>query len=123
MDVNARLHASLLSGLQHLRAQVYVDQGALRQSQLLDGRHVQAADEHAWHIITVDEGNRVSACARYLVHDNSVSFCDLAVSHSALAESKIWGRKLRLAIESELAGARQRGLAYVEVVAGPSRLP
>jgi len=38
----------------------------------------------SWHLLTVDEHERVMACIRYCAHRPGVSFSDLAISQSAV---------------------------------------
>jgi hypothetical protein len=105
-----------LAEAQKLRGRIALDEGAVDPSQLLaDGRHVQAADQHSWHLLTLDSSGRVAACMRYLPHSSDADFKDLAISRSTLAQSRIWGRELRTAVETDLRHARQRGCSYVEL--------
>ena len=114
--VDASLHRRLLMDAQKLRARIYLEDGAIEESQLMpDGRHVQQCDDESWHLLTLDDRGRVAACTRYLPHSNEVSFSDLTVSRSSLALSDIWGRKFRSAIEAELNLARSRRCSYVEM--------
>jgi hypothetical protein len=110
------LHQRLLTDAQRLRGRIYLQDGAILTSQLLsDGRHVQAADQKSWHLLTLDERGRVAACTRYLPHSNTVSFSELTVSNSPIAQSDAWGRSFRNVIEAELALAKKRQCSYVEM--------
>ena len=114
--VDASLHQKLLADAQKLRGRVYLEDGAIETTQLsADGRHVQAADQLSWHLLTLDERGKVAACTRYLPHSNGVSFDDLTVSRSAVAQSESWGRAFRIAVEAELSLARNRRCSYVEM--------
>src|ERR1700722_6880991 len=105
-----------LAEAQKLRGRIALDEGAVDPSQLLaDGRHVQAADQHSWHLLTLDSSGRVAACMRYLPHSSDADFKDLAICRSTLAQSRSWGRELRTAVETDLRHARQRGCSYVEL--------
>jgi hypothetical protein len=116
MVVDSSRHSTRLAEAQKLRGGIALHEGAVERSELLaDGRHVQAADRHSWHLLTLDSKGRVAACMRYLAHHRDVSFCDLAISRSTLALSKTWGAKLRTAVEADLRHARQRGCSYVEL--------
>jgi hypothetical protein len=109
-------HRSLMSAAQRLRANVYLEINAVERSQLSpDGRHVQAQDDHAWHLLSVTGESDVAACVRYNPYENSVSYSDLGVSHSALAKCATWGAKLRTAVEGEIGSARRRQLGYAEL--------
>jgi hypothetical protein len=114
--VDASLHQRLLSDAQRLRGRIYLEDGAIHPSQLShDGRHVQAADQRSWHLLTLDEKGHVAACTRYLPHSNNVTFPELTVAASAMARSEAWGPAFRHAIEAELALARKRRCSYVEM--------
>lgn len=109
-------HAHRLAEAQKLRGEVAVEVGAVDRSQLTeDGRHIQSADEHSWHLLTLDTDGRVAACARYTPHANDAQFEDLAVSESTLAKCDRWGLALRRVVEEDLRQARRRGCSYVEL--------
>jgi hypothetical protein len=117
---NVRASASrydqLLASLQRLRGRVYLEDGAIAPSQLASGgRHLLPGDEHAWHVVALDEAGEVAGCSRYLAHPNTVPFHRLSVRHAALADSAQWGEMFRGAVAQEVELARRRGVAYVEV--------
>jgi len=115
-SVDPSLHQRLLADAQKLRGRIYLEDGAIQTSQLsADGRHMQAADQKSWHLLTLDDQGRVAACTRYLPHASTVSFSELTVSSSGMAQSDDWGRAFRSAIEAELGLARQRQCSYVEM--------
>ena len=106
----------LLFSLQKLRGQICVREGVVLPSELTaDGRHVQEADYTSWHILCTDHEGSVHGCVRYQLHDRNVRFRDLTVAHSPLGKSARWQPALQKAVNSELALARRRSLAYVEV--------
>jgi len=106
----------LLAEAQKLRGKTYLEDGAIERWQLAsDGRHVQTADYASWHLLTLDEDGHVAACARYLPHPNTISFADLGVAQSALAQCPTWGPALREAIDGELDAARRRKCPYIEL--------
>ena len=108
-------HEHLLLGAQRLRARVYVEDGAIHPSQVSrDGRHVHPGDEDAWHLLSLNAYGEVCGCSRYIAHSNRVHFSRLGVRNAALARTE-WSLALRSAVEAEVAQARGRGLAYVEV--------
>ena len=80
-----------------------------------DGFEVQAADDQAWHLLTVDENEAVVACIRYFAHDPGVGFSDLAVAGSYIAQSVELGARVRDAVQTELDCARRRGVRFVEL--------
>ncbi len=106
----------LLSSLQRLRGRICVREGVVLPSELTsDGRHVQPADYTSWHILCTDDHSQVHGCVRYQMHAGNVKFADLGVAHSPLGRSPRWQTKLRADVNQELATARRRKLAYVEV--------
>lgn len=109
-------HGRMLAQVQMLRGRIYVEDGAIEPSELApDGRHRIASDEESWHILTLDNAGTVCGCARYLTHENTVSFTRLGLRHSSLAKCDQWGQKLRSAIEQEVQSAHRRDFAYVEM--------
>jgi len=115
-SVDASLHRQLLAEAQRLRGRIYQEIGAVEPSQLsVDGRHVQTDDSKSWHLLTLDERGHVAACTRYLAHPSTVSYPELTVSHSALANMESWGPRFRQAIEAQLALAKKRRWSYVEM--------
>ena len=116
VEVDAARHATVLSGLQHLRGQVYLRDGAITQAQLTeDGCHVQAADDASWHVVSVQPDGRVVACARFRVHEGDVAPESLGVWSSALARSAMWSGRLRDAIQNDMSVARLRRVVFAEV--------
>jgi hypothetical protein len=109
-------HELLLSSVQRLRGDIYLEDGAITPWQLSpEGRHVQAVDESSWHLLVMNANNRVLACVRYTSHSNNIHPFQVGVSNAALSSSEVWSERLELALESELAEARRRGVSYVEV--------
>ena len=116
IQVNPKRHRGLLAAAQRLRAQVYLADGAIQESEVTpDGRHEQAIDYHCWHFLALDEGDNVCGCLRYRDHANTIQFRQLSVSQAGLAAERNWGKMLQLGVERELAIARRRGMAYAEV--------
>lgn len=109
-------HSRLLGEAQRLRGRVYLADGAIESWQLTwNGRHLQAADHRSFHLLSLDERDRVVACTRYLPHSNSVGFSQLGVFHTPLAEDKDCRPLLQKSVEGELARARNLGYWYVEM--------
>lgn len=116
VNVNPDQHGSLLAGLQRLRGSVYLDDGAIVPTQLsVDGRHIQEVDESSWHLVSVGDDGEVVGCARYHEHHAGVRPQDLGVWKSALAQDPTWQPWVEAAVNSEIATARRRHVAYVEV--------
>lgn len=108
-------HDDLIAKMQRLRGSIYLKDGAIRASQLEDGRHVVASDHDSWHVLSMDQQGEVTGCARYRAHANGADFADLGVSNAALARSDVWGRRFRGAVESDMAQARRTQRDYAEV--------
>lgn len=109
-------YADLLASSQQLRGQAYYEDGAILRTELeRDGRFIQDADEHAWHLVTLNAAGDVTGCARYLAHSGRVRYSELAAAQSPLGWSPEWSRHLRAAVESEIELSRRLGVDYVEV--------
>ena len=114
VNVDPRQHERLLHQMQRLRGRAYLDDGALTDADLThDGRHVQAADDSAWHVMAVQPDGEVVSCMRYRQYEQ-VQADALGVWRSALARSEAWSRRVRTAIVHEIAVARQRGVTFAE---------
>lgn len=113
---NPQYRASLLAGLQRLRGQTYLEDGAIDDSELEpDGRFVQDVDEYAWHLVSLNGRGDVCGCARYTTHSRRVPFADTTMSRSPLSRGAEWGPRFRQAVESEIEIAARLGVDYVEV--------
>jgi hypothetical protein len=116
VEVDSDRHEHFTMAIQRLRGSVYMEDGAISQAHLSpDGRHIQDADQHSWHVLSVDEDGNVCACARYRPHAEEVRPEDLGVWQAALAQDPHWQSTLRNAIANEIDRARRLGVAYVEV--------
>src|ERR1700724_2003341 len=83
----------MLAKVQTLRGRIYMEDAAIEQTDLApDGRHYIASDEESWHILTLDNAGTVCGCARYLAHENTISFTRLGLRHSPLAKCDQWGK-------------------------------
>jgi hypothetical protein len=115
-SVDRNRHAHWLNEAQKVRGSVYLADGALQASQLTaDGRHAQRSDYDSWHLLAVNGNGEVQGCARYRHLTGNVGFEDLGVRESWLAKCEQWGLSLRSAVESEIARAKRRGMAFSEV--------
>ncbi len=113
--VDREYHADLLAEMQRFRGRVYLEDGAITPNQLTTcGRHDLDMDHESWHLITLNRQGKISGCARFLQHSTSATWSELRVRTAALARTPFWARKLRKAVETELAEARKRGMAYIE---------
>jgi len=116
LEVDALQHNYFLRETQRLRGRIYLQDGAIEPKHLSrDGRLVHPQDEHSWHLVLMSPDRRVSGCLRYVPHEAHTSFSELGVARSALAYSPAWGSRLRGAVESARAKARNRGMGYAEI--------
>src|ERR1700704_5828810 len=115
VEENSRRHEELLAGIQSLRGALYLQDGAITPSQLSEnGRLRVPVDEISWHLLAINQDGMVCGGARYREASNRIPFFQLAVGASSLAQSDVWGMKLRQAVEADLALARRRDVSYVE---------
>jgi hypothetical protein len=116
VTIDANRYHMLLSGLQRLRGLTYFADGAVRASELDEtGRFCMSDDEQCWHLLLVDCTEAVVGCVRLRLYSNDSTFDDLRASHCGLAKDPIAGRRVRAAIEADLALARDNGLLYAEI--------
>lgn len=109
-------HSHVLAQLQRLRGRIYLQDGAIRPSDLtIDGRHVVDVDEKSWHLATVSPTGDLLGCARFHCHPGTVSYSKLGLTASPIAKSVEWGTKLRNSISSQLEQTRKAGLSYLEL--------
>lgn len=111
-------HERLLNAMQRLRGRIYLEDGAIRPSELQsDGRHVQATDSRSWHLLLLDpdDESKVLGCSRFLKHHARVSFADLRVRGAALSKCRKWGAQFRKAVEQEIERAKQNEVSYLEI--------
>ena len=113
---DVRRHNGLLQQMQRLRASVYVQDGAVEPHHLTpDGRHQTPEDAKSWHLLMFNRNQRISACAWYLEHGETVRPEDLRVRACPLAGTDSWRHGLRKAVQAEIRRARRDGLQYSEV--------
>ncbi len=115
-ETDGSRYTRLLREVQRFRGAIYMKDGALQRHQLtVDGLHRTDEDNASWHMLLLDENDRVGACALYLEHGPEVSFEQLRVRHCAMAQDREQRPKLMRAVEAELDRARKEGLRYVEL--------
>jgi hypothetical protein len=112
---DASRHSSLLRQAQALRGSVYLEDGAIDQSHMFNGRHIVHSDPKSWHLLVLDESGQVCACTRYHHHPEGVEFSRLTAAESSLASCSEWGAKMKIAVEEELALSRSLDLPFVEI--------
>lgn len=98
----------VLAQTQRFRGRIYLQDGAIKPWQLIDGRHRLEVDQSSWHVLVLDSSDNVCGCARFRQYPAAAGYGDFGVSRSALALSKDWGEMLKSAVESEMALARGR---------------
>jgi predicted GNAT family N-acyltransferase len=107
-------HQDLLFEMQELRGRVYLEDGAIRPDELLDGRHSVDVDGESWHLLILNEHQQVRGCIRCRQHSTDIDPQELAVSNSALARSIEWRGPLENALLEEFEIARRRGCDLAE---------
>ncbi len=113
---NSSEHRRLLEEAQRLRGRIYVADGAIEPHQLTEsGRHVQAADQRSFHLLSLNSEGRVVACTRYLSHANTIEFGRLNLAQSPLTANARSRPRLERAVGRELVRARNLGYGYVEM--------
>ena len=115
VDVLPHRYQDLIAEMQELRGSVYLAEGAIQEWQLTEGRHQMKADARSWHVLLIDEEQRVCGCARYHEYRETVPFRQLGVAQSALARSAQWSAPLRQAVEAEIQFAAQLRFPFVEL--------
>ncbi len=108
-------YLSLLHEMQRLRGRVYLQDGAIRESSLVDGRHHSHLDDSSWHLLVLNAQNRVCGCARFHEHSRLAKPHELTAARSALARSAEWCDALHTALRSEVAFSASLGLPVVEL--------
>lgn len=113
--IDEQAYNQYISGVQRLRARVYLKDGAIRSGEIDDeGRFIMPKDRESWHFLLIGDGEVIGG-ARYLVHSNTISFEQLRIAHSPAACNPEWGNKLREAVDADLRCAREHDFAYVEI--------
>jgi hypothetical protein len=116
IQYSSELHTDLTIQLQQLRGRVYLEDGAIRKSELKNGcRHVSELDAKSWHLLTISSEGTVLGCTRFRQYPNTVSWNDLSISRAPLANSATWGWVFRACLSSELQSARRAGFSYMEI--------
>jgi hypothetical protein len=116
VEIDGLCHQQLVRDVQRMRGSIYVSDGAIQAHQLTtDGRHQTPEDDTSWHMLLLNDKRKVTACALYLEHDNSVTFEQLRVRQCPLNRDPEWGPALVNSIEAELRKARREQLQFVEL--------
>ena len=115
VQIDSLRYGGLLADMQRFRGRVYLKDGAIHASDLIDGGHKLSIDEHSWHVRSLDSGGRIRGCLRYLAHRNARSLDDLWVRDAALADCPTFGSHFRRAVEAEIRHAREMKLGFGEV--------
>jgi hypothetical protein len=104
-----------LDEMQVLRGQIYLEDGAIRPASLIDGRHESAFDSSSWHLLVLDEKDRICGCGRYHEHPENARSSSLNTARSALARDPQWKNALFSALRGEIALARSANIPFVEL--------
>lgn len=113
--VDPSAHDTLIGALQRFRGKAYLDDGALRASELTpDGRHCQPMDYNSWHLVALNGSGDIISCARYYPIPQP-RFESTVASKSALANSPEWQAKVRGAVEATIRRAAKRGANFAEL--------
>jgi len=116
VEESATRYESLLAEMQRLRGAVYLSDGAIEPREVdADGRHQLDIDPESWQLLSCDSSGAVRGCVRFRRLGSAATFSDLWVRHAALAGLRPWRQYVRAAVESEMALAKRRSVAYVEV--------
>ena len=115
VQVDNRRHDDLCAEMQRFRGAVYLKDGAIRPSDLSDGRHKMSIDEHSWHVLSLDSNGRIRGVVRFLEERSTACFNDLWVRQAALARSPTLGSRFRRAVETEMERARRLQMRFGEV--------
>ncbi len=102
--------------MQRFRGRTYLADGAITPEDLTwDGRHEQGCDSDSWHVLSVDQENRVCGAARYRHYEHLIAFREMSAGRAEIANSQVWGAKLERAVRFEYLAARSRGMGFAEV--------
>lgn len=116
LSVDAERRTTLIRQMQHMRGQIYLQEGAVKEHQLTaDGLHQTPEDDKSWHLLMMNKAGKINACAWYLEHPSTASMQTLRVRNSPLARAEGWRDILKNAVEGELRRAREHALRYAEV--------
>lgn len=106
----------MLHDMQRLRGQIYLEDGAIAASSLTaDGRHHSDLDSSSWHLLVLDEQDRLCGCARFHEHPVSARSSMLNAARSALARDPERKDALFSALRAEVALARSANIPFVEL--------
>jgi hypothetical protein len=106
---------NLLHEMQRLRGQVYLQDGAIAESSLTDGRHLSDLDSSSWHLLVMDAYDRIRGCARFHEHPGNAPASELNTARCALARIPEWSDALHSALRSELAFSDYLDVPCVEL--------
>src|ERR1700691_5438768 len=115
VSCNARCYEDYLDEVQRLRGRIYLEDGAIPKSQLVDGRHVTESDCMSWHLLVLDHAGTICGCVRYRDHGGPVKFSQLTAAQSSLASCPEWGGRMRAAVQDELLLSEALELPFVEI--------
>jgi hypothetical protein len=116
VQVESKSHDTAIGDIQRFRGDIYLQDGAVQRSQLTaDGRHETPEDYKAWHMLLYNKEQKLTACALYHEHENTIEPEELRVRHCPLATHAEWASTLWKAVGGEIARARRERLAFAEL--------
>jgi hypothetical protein len=101
--------------MQRLRGRVYVHDGAVRESSLIDRRHQSEADLSSWHLLLLNSQDQIRGCLRLHEHPKPAVLSELNVGRSALSRSPEFCESLTAALREELTFSRDGNLSFAEL--------
>lgn len=126
-----RLNRSdLIARIQRLRGRVYLQDGAIEEEAVLDGRHRTPQDARSWHLLVEDAVGEIRGCVRAQVHHPATRLSRLAAYYATRTMDLDWGSKCKSALQAEMKLAHRLqipvlefgGLALDERIRGSSAL-
>lgn len=108
-------YTKLLQDMQRLRGRIYVQDGAISESCLVDGRHQSEADFSSWHLLVLNSQDRICGCLRLHEHPKPVVLSDLNIARCALVRDPEWGNAVTGALREELSFSTDGNLRFAEL--------
>ena len=113
--VDRNRYWNLLHELQRLRGEVYLQDGAIEETSLVDGRHHSDLDCSSWHLLVTDAHDRIRGCARFHEHARTAPVSELTAARCALARIPEWTDTFFSALRTEVAFSDYLDIPFVEL--------
>ena len=114
-ETNWTRYWNLIHEMQRLRGRIYLQDGAIDESSLVDGRHRSEIDESSWHLLVLNGQDRICGCARFHEHHQPAVLSELNVSRCALSRHPEFAGTLAGALKEDLGFSADLGLPFVEL--------